>query len=166
MATKNTTIAIPIEISERIEQYCRYHGILKKDFVALCIDYLERTEVDLRENELDSKVGRLLSPISRALGDLKEVKETMESANRDNEVIRNLFSLIQTNMSEQRALPGPDIIIQETQGRIKAEIANDFLTTELERVKAIAAIYQKELKRISEAGLFDRKPYIKFEDKI
>lgn len=166
MASKNTTIAIPLEVSERIEKYCRYHGILKKDFVALCIDYFERTEVDLRENELDSKVGRLLSPISKALEDLKDVKEIMESANRDNEVIRNLFALIQNNLIEQRSLPAPDIIIQETQGRIKAEIENDHLSTELARVKALAITYQKELRRISEAGIFDRKPYIRFEDPI
>lgn len=166
MASKNTTIAIPLEISERIEKYCRYHGILKKDFVALCIDYLERTEVDLRENELDGKVGKLLSPILRALEDLKGAREAMESANRDNEVIRNLFSLIQTNLIEQRSLPGPDLIIQETQSRVKAEIEKDYLSTELERVKSIALSYQKELKRISQAGLFDRKPYIGFQDKI
>lgn len=166
MASKNTTIAIPSEISERIDKYCRYHGILKKDFVSLCIDYFERTEIDLRENEIDSKVGRLLSPISKALDDLKGVKDTMENSNRDNEVIRNLFVMLQNTIQEQKKLPAPELIIKETQSRVKAEIENESLLKELDRVRSIAQVYQRELQRISKASFFDRKPYIDINDKI
>lgn len=166
MASKNTTIAIPLDISERIEKYCRYHGILKKDFVSLCIEYLERTEIDLRENELDNKVGRLLSPIARALDDLNQVKEVMELSNRDNEVVRNLFCLIRETIEEQKKLPSPELIIQDTKDRVRTELEKEQLSIELERIRAIAKSYQKELQRISKAGLFDRKPYIETNDII
>ena len=42
-----TTIAVSVEISERIEEYCKKHSMLKKDFLRYAIQYIEDFDVDL-----------------------------------------------------------------------------------------------------------------------
>ena len=42
-----TTIAVSVEISDRIEAYCKKHGMLKKDFLKYAIQYIEDFNVDL-----------------------------------------------------------------------------------------------------------------------
>lgn len=42
-----TTLAVNVSVSERIEEYCKRCGMLKKDFVPRAIEYIENFDVDL-----------------------------------------------------------------------------------------------------------------------
>lgn len=47
-AKKSTTIAINIADSALVEEYCKKHGILKKDFVGLAVKWFKDNDVDIR----------------------------------------------------------------------------------------------------------------------
>ena len=72
---EKTTISISGETSERLEIYCRANGILRKEFVSLALEYFERTGFDLKSNALD------YSPLEKIIGELNEVKATMQTSN-------------------------------------------------------------------------------------
>lgn len=72
---EKTTISISGETSERLEIYCRANGILRKEFVSLALEYFERTGFDLKSNALD------YSPLEKIIGELNEVKVTMQTSN-------------------------------------------------------------------------------------
>lgn len=79
---EKTTISISGETSERLEIYCRANGILRKEFVSLALEYFERTGFDLKSNALD------YSPLEKIIGELNEVKATMQTSNEGTEAIR------------------------------------------------------------------------------
>ena len=82
---EKTTISISGETSERLELYCKANGILRKDFVSLALEYFERTGFDLQSNALD------YSPLEKIIGELKEVKTTMQTSNEGTEAVRQLL---------------------------------------------------------------------------
>ncbi|MTU79536.1 hypothetical protein GMD94_19330, partial [Parabacteroides merdae] len=84
-----TTISISGETSERLEIYCRTNGILRKDFVSLSLDYFERTGFDLKSNALD------YSPLEKIIGELNDVKTTMQANNEGTEAVRKLIQVVQ-----------------------------------------------------------------------
>lgn len=47
-----TTMAVNILISERIEAYCKAHGMLKKDFIPRAVEFIENFSVDLTAETL------------------------------------------------------------------------------------------------------------------
>lgn len=47
-----TTMAVNILISERIESYCKSHGMLKKDFIPRAVEFIENFNVDLTAETL------------------------------------------------------------------------------------------------------------------
>lgn len=42
-----TTMAVNISVSERIEAYCKAHGMLKKDFIPRAVEFIETFNIDL-----------------------------------------------------------------------------------------------------------------------
>ena len=47
-----TTMAVNISVSERIEAYCKAHGMLKKDFIPKAVEFIENFNVDLTAETL------------------------------------------------------------------------------------------------------------------
>lgn len=47
-----TTMAVNISVSERIESYCKSHGMLKKDFIPKAVEFIENFNVDLTAETL------------------------------------------------------------------------------------------------------------------
>lgn len=99
---EKTTISISGETSERLEIYCRANGILRKEFVSLALEYFERTGFDLKSNALD------YSPLEKIIGELNEVKATMQTSNEGTEAIQsgnrpqNSFQLQNLSQRQQK----------------------------------------------------------------
>ena len=110
---EKTTISISGETSERLEIYCRANGILRKEFVSLALDYFERTGFDLKSNVLD------YSPLEKIIGELNEVKATMQTSNEGTEAVRQLLQAVREQTAKQ--LPAPELIVQATEAKAKAE---------------------------------------------
>lgn len=110
---EKTTISISGETSERLEIYCRANGILRKEFVSLALEYFERTGFDLKSNALD------YSPLEKIIGELNEVKATMQTSNEGTEAIRQLLQAVREQTAKQ--LPAPELIAQATEAKAKAE---------------------------------------------
>lgn len=110
---EKTTISISGETSERLEIYCRTNGILRKEFVSLALEYFERTGFDLKSNALD------YSPLEKIIGELNEVKATMQTSNEGTEAIRQLLQAVREQTAKQ--LPAPELIAQATEAKAKAE---------------------------------------------
>ena len=47
-----TTMAVNILVSERIEAYCKAHGMLKKDFIPKAVEFIDNFNVDLTAETL------------------------------------------------------------------------------------------------------------------
>lgn len=105
---EKTTISISGETSERLELYCKANGILRKDFVSLALEYFERTGFDLQSNALD------YSPLEKIIGELKEVKTTMQTSNEGTEAVRQLLQAVREQTAIQKQLPVPDILQKAT----------------------------------------------------
>jgi len=60
---KNSTLAIDIETSSRLDVFCKKHEITKKDFISLSLDYFDRTGIDPQSND----VGNNLQDINEKL---------------------------------------------------------------------------------------------------
>lgn len=110
---EKTTISISGETYERLEIYCRANGILRKEFVSLALEYFERTGFDLKSNALD------YSPLEKIIGELNEVKATMQTSNEGTEAIRQLLQAVREQTAKQ--LPAPELIVQATEAKAKAE---------------------------------------------
>lgn len=110
---EKTTISISGETSERLEIYCRANGILRKEFVSLALEYFERTGFDLKSNAFD------YSPLEKIIGELNEVKATMQTSNEGTEAIRQLLQAVREQTAKQ--LPAPELIVQATEAKAKAE---------------------------------------------
>ena len=50
--TKNSTLAIDAETSERLNLFCHKNGITKKDFIELALTYFENTGIDIHSNDV------------------------------------------------------------------------------------------------------------------
>jgi chromosome segregation ATPase len=124
---EKTTISISGETSERLEIYCRANGILRKEFVSLALDYFERTGFDLKSNALD------YSPLEKIIGELKEVKTTMQTSNEGTEAVRQLLQAVREQTAKQ--LPAPEIIAQAAEEKAKAESRAEEQEKELRRIQ-------------------------------
>lgn len=90
--TKNSTLAIDLDISNRLDFFCKKNNITKKDFIALALAYFDRTGVDIHSNDIvtdlsdmnekmdalikfQADVSLKLSTIQQTTNILSEVKE-------------------------------------------------------------------------------------------
>lgn len=88
-AKKSTTIAINIADSTLVEEYCKAHNILKKDFVGLAVRWFKDNDVDIR-----SEVSFVPVPAGT-------------QANQNNEV-KTLCALMAEFITAQKQLPSND----------------------------------------------------------
>ena len=123
-----TTISISGETSERLEIYCRTNGILRKDFVSLSLDYFERTGFDLKSNALD------YSPLEKIIGELNDVKTTMQANNEGTEAVRKLIQVVQEQTAKQ--LPAPELIAHAAEEKAKAEAKSEEQEREIARLRS------------------------------
>lgn len=120
---EKTTISISGETSERLEIYCRANGILRKEFVSLALEYFERTGFDLKSNALD------YSPLEKIIGELNEVKATMQTSNEGTEAIRQLLQAVREQTAKQ--LPAPELIAKAAEEKVRAEMKSEEQAKEL-----------------------------------
>ena len=125
---EKTTISISGETSERLELYCKANGILRKDFVSLALDYFERTGFDLKSNALD------YSPLEKIIGELKEVKTTMQTSNEGTEAVRQLLQAVREQTAKQ--LPAPELIAHAAGEKAKAEAKSEEQEREIARLRS------------------------------
>jgi glucan-binding YG repeat protein len=125
---EKTTISISGETSERLELYCKANGILRKDFVSLALDYFERTGFDLKSNALD------YSPLEKIIGELKEVKTTMQTSNEGTEAVRQLLQAVREQTAKQ--LPAPELIAHVAEEKAKAEAKSEEQEREIARLRS------------------------------
>ena len=125
---EKTTISISGETSERLELYCKANGILRKDFVSLALDYFERTGFDLKSNALD------YSPLEKIIGELKEVKTTMQTSNMGTEAVRQLLQAVREQTAKQ--LPAPELIAHAAEEKAKAEAKIEEQEKEIARLRS------------------------------
>lgn len=141
---EKTTISISGETSERLEIYCRANGILRKEFVSLALDYFERTGFDLQSNALD------YSPLEKIIGELKEVKTTMQTSNEGTETVRQLLQAVREQTTKQ--LPAPELIAHAAEEKAKAESKVQEQAQELQRLrdenKTLRERYEKAHKEL------------------
>lgn len=125
---EKTTISISGETSERLEIYCRANGILRKEFVSLALDYFERTGFDLQSNALD------YSPLEKIIGELKEVKTTMQTSNEGTEAVRQLLQAVREQTTKQ--LPAPELFAHAAEEKAKAEAKCEEQKREIARLRS------------------------------
>ena len=125
---EKTTISISGETSERLELYCKANGILRKDFVSLALDYFERTGFDLKSNALD------YSPLEKIIGELKEVKTTMQTSNEGTDAVRQLLQAVREQTAKQ--LPAPELIAHAAEEKAKAEAKSEEQEREIARLRS------------------------------
>ena len=77
------------------------------------LDYFERTGFDLKSNALD------YSPLEKIIGELKEVKATMQTSNEGTEAVRQLLQTVREQTTKQ--LPAPELIAHAAEEKAKAE---------------------------------------------
>lgn len=138
-AKKSTTIAINIADSTLVEEYCKAHNILKKDFVGLAVRWFKDNDVDIR-----SEVSFVPVPA-----------ETQ--ANQNNEV-KALCTLMAEFITAQKQLPSSDdhgliASFQDQIAKKDAELAR--VRTEKEQTAILLEKARNELRRLKK-GVFSR----------
>lgn len=138
-AKKSTTIAINIADSTLVEEYCKAHNILKKDFVGLAVRWFNDNDVDIR-----SEVSFVPVPA-----------ETQ--ANQNNEV-KALCTLMAEFITAQKQLPSMDdhgliASFQDQIAKKDAELAQ--VRTEKEQTAILLEKAKNELRRLKK-GVFSR----------
>ena len=136
---KSTTIAINIADSTLVEEYCKAHNILKKDFVGLAVRWFKDNDVDIR-----SEVSFVPVPA-----------ETQ--ANQNNEV-KALCTLMAEFITAQKQLPSSDdhgliASFQDQIAKKDAELAQ--VRTEKEQTAILLEKAKYELRRLKK-GVFSR----------
>lgn len=138
-AKKSTTIAVNIADSTLVEEYCKAHNILKKDFVGLAVRWFKDNDVDIR-----SEVSFVPVPA-----------ETQ--ANQNNEV-KALCTLMAEFITAQKQLPSSDdhgliASFQDQIAKKDAELAQ--VRTEKEQTAILLEKARNELRRLKK-GVFSR----------
>ena len=100
----------------------------RKDFVSLALDYFERTGFDLKSNALD------YSPLEKIIGELKEVKTTMQTSNEGTEAVRQLLQAVREQTAKQ--LPAPELIAHAAEEKAKAEAKSEEQEREIARLRS------------------------------
>ena len=49
---KNSTLAIDQDTSSKLDIFCKKYNITKKDFIAISLDYFDRTGIDPQSNDV------------------------------------------------------------------------------------------------------------------
>jgi hypothetical protein len=75
---KNSTLAIDVETSLRLDVFTRKHQITKKDFIKQALDYFERTNIDPASDVVDiteiDKIKNILLNMSQDIRDTKSLQ--------------------------------------------------------------------------------------------
>lgn len=124
---EKTTISISGETSERLEIYCRANGILRKEFVSLALDY---------------------SPLEKIIGELNEVKATMQTSNEGTEAIRQLLQAVREQTAKQ--LPAPELIAKAAEEKVRAEMRAEEQVKELQVLQEENDRLRNEIKVLQE----------------
>lgn len=135
---EKTTISISGETSERLEIYCRANGILRKEFVSLALEYFD----DLKSNALD------YSPLEKIIGELNEVKATMQTSNEGTEAIRQLLQAVREQTAKQ--LPAPELIAKAAEEKVRAEMKSEEQAKELQVLQEENDRLRNEIKVLQE----------------
>ena len=152
--TPLTTIAISQEYAQKLDEYIKGVALTRKDFVELSIDYFLRTGFDIRGEAFD------LSPLERITNRLESSAKVMEQHSEGTEAIRQLLLAIQEQTIKQ--LPAPELIVQATEAKAKAESLaaerakdlqllqeeNDRLRNEIKDLQAYKEKAHRELCRV------------------
>ena len=138
-AKKSTTIAINIADSTLVEEYCRAHNILKKDFVGLAVRWFKDNDVDIR-----SEVSFVPVPAGT-------------QANQNNEV-KALCTLMAEFITAQKQLTSSDdhgliASFQDQIAKKDAKLAQ--VRTEKEQTAILLEKARNELRRLKK-GVFSR----------
>lgn len=141
-----TTLAVNISVSDRIEEYCKRRGMLKKDFVPRAIEYIENFDVDLTSETMyfeDKKAEREAKTAERE--DVKQLPAIRERLTRLDEIL----NLAQANGAlEERSsiLQGDNAQMKEELAELRQQAIQNAIL--LEKAKA-------ELRRLGK-GMFNR----------
>lgn len=152
-----TTMAVNISVSDRIESYCKAHGMLKKDFIPKAVEFIENFNVDLTAETLYLEEKKAE----------KEAKEAEKSDIQALPTIREGFEIINAKFESILNLQKDNGTLQERAENLKkdkeqlrediAELKEEFellretahhRTIKLERAK-------NELKRLRK-GFFNK----------
>lgn len=145
-----TTIAVTIEVSERIEAYCKAHDMLKKDFLRYAIQYIEDFDVDLtsetqyfEEKKAEKEAQQAEKEDIQMLPALREQFASVMQLQHDNGTLQERAANLQSDKNrlcnEIKELKEEVALLRET-AQLRA--------LKLEKVKA-------ELKRLKK-GLFNK----------
>ena len=141
-----TTLAVNISVSDRIEEYCKRRGMLKKDFVPRAIEYIESFDVDLTSETMyfeDKKAEKTRKEIERE--DIQTLPTIRERLSRLDEIL----NLAQANGAlEERSsiLQGDNAQMKEELAELRQQAIQNAIL--LEKAKA-------ELRRLGK-GMFNR----------
>lgn len=105
---KNSTLAIDSHTSLMLDVFSRKHGITKKEFIRVALDYFERTGID---------------PLSEAVpnSDMNQIKQALASIEqdvRDTKTLQADAALKLTAFQTILTLPGQQLkMLEENQGK-------------------------------------------------
>lgn len=141
-----TTLAVNISVSERIENYCRRCGMLKKDFVPRAIEYIETFDVDLTAETMyqeDKQAEKAAKQIEKA--DIQVLPAIRDRLSKLDEIL----NLAQTNGA-----------LSERSSRFEADNTQmkEELTAMRQQIMEQAILLEKakaELRRLDK-GMFNR----------
>jgi len=85
--SNKTTICISLDTAKKLEVYCKKHGISRKDYVGLSLDYFDRTGYDLSADRKDfTQFERIEQKCSTTfnviINELSRVATEMECCNK------------------------------------------------------------------------------------
>lgn len=138
-AKKSTTIAINIADSTLVEEYCKAHNILKKDFVGLAVRWFKDNDVDIRS-------------------EVSFVPVPAETQTNQNNEVKALCTLMAEFITAQKQLPSSDdhgliASFQDQIAKKDAELAQ--VRTEKEQTAILLEKARNELRRLKK-GVFSR----------
>lgn len=125
--TPITTVSISQEYAKKLDEYLKGHGLSRKDFLELSIDYFLRTGFDIRGEAFD------LSPLERIADRLESSAKVMEQHNEGTEVVRQLLEVVREQANKQ--LPAPDLIAHAAEEKARAEAKSQEQEKEIQRIK-------------------------------
>jgi len=103
---KNSTLAIDQNISNRLDLFCKKNGITKKDFIALSLDYFDRTGVDIHSNDMVTGMNTInekMDALIRLQADTAlKVTTIQQTTNILNEVKEDTSKLIEQKDSQKK----------------------------------------------------------------
>ena len=145
-----TTLAVNISVSDRIEEYCKKHGMLKKDFVPRAVEYVESFDVDLttetmyfEEKQAEKEAREADKADIQALPALREQFENVMNLMHTNGTLTERSSNLQKDNDTLRSK-----ISELEEDIIHLRESLQLRTTKLERAK-------NELKRLKK-GIFNK----------